>query len=73
MAQEDVEPGQQEDEKNESEKINPVFVRYRQNKDGTSLGVPDEWLQAPAGTLFNGTLARPVSRPFSGRMVEEVS
>lgn len=73
MAQEDVESGQQEDEKIEPETINPVFIRYRQNKDGTSLGVPDEWLQAPAGSFFNGTLAPPVSRPFGGRMVEEVS
>jgi Ino eighty subunit 2 len=70
---EDTESGQQEDEKKEPEKINPIFIRYKQNKDGTTLGVPDEWLQAPAGAFFNGKLAQPVSRPFSGRMVEEVS
>ncbi|KAF1966229.1 PAPA-1-domain-containing protein [Bimuria novae-zelandiae CBS 107.79] len=73
LAQEDTESGQPEDEKREVEKANPIFIRYKQNKNGTSLGVPEEWLQAPAGDLFKGKLARPISTPYSGRMVEEVS
>lgn len=70
-AQEVTEPGQ--DEEVEQEKANPLFVRYKQNAKGTTLAIPEEWLQAPAGNLFNGTLAKPASRPFGGRMVEEVS
>ena len=70
---EDVtELGLEEDDR-VAEKANPLFVRYRQTVKGTTLAIPEEWLQAPAGNLFSGTPARPVSQPYSGRMVEEVS
>jgi|TARA_R110002003_G_scaffold431_5_gene19660 Ino eighty subunit 2 len=62
----------QEDE-NDAERANPLFVRYVQNAKGTQLGVPDEWLQAPVGKFFAGDLAPKHSRPFEGRMVEEVA
>ncbi|KAF2829974.1 PAPA-1-domain-containing protein [Ophiobolus disseminans] len=64
------ESGQEEDD---VEKANPLFVRYIQNAKGTQLGVPDEWLQAPVGNFFAGELAPKVQRPFTGRMVVEVS
>lgn len=64
------ESGQEDDE---PERANPIFVRYVQNAKGTQLGVPDEWLQAPVGKFFAGDLAPKSQRPFSGRMVEEVS
>ncbi|KAL5116197.1 hypothetical protein ACEQ8H_005862 [Pleosporales sp. CAS-2024a] len=65
------ESGQEEEA--EQERANPLFVRYVQNAKGTQLGVPDEWLQAPVGSFFAGPLAPKIQRPFSGRMVEEVS
>lgn len=55
------------------ERADPLFVRYVQNPKGTQLGVPDEWLQAPVGSFFAGELGPKSQRPFSGRMVEEVS
>jgi Ino eighty subunit 2 len=57
----------------QGERANPLFVRYVQNAKGTQLGVPDEWLQAPVGKFFAGDLAPKAQRPFTGRMVEEVS
>ncbi|KAL6710740.1 hypothetical protein ACN47E_007797 [Coniothyrium glycines] len=66
-----TESGQEEEA--EHEKANPLFVRYVQNAKGTQLGVPAEWLQAPAGQVFTGNMAKPTPRPFGGRMVEEVA
>ncbi|KAJ4297737.1 hypothetical protein N0V90_005632 [Kalmusia sp. IMI 367209] len=71
VVQEVTEDGQEEEPG--SEKANPLFVRYKQNASGTTLAIPEEWLQAPVGSLFNGTLVKPSPKPFSGRMVEEVS
>jgi Ino eighty subunit 2 len=48
-------------------------VRYIQNAKGTKLAVPDEWLQAPVGTLFAGKTEPSNKTPWSGRMVEEVA
>lgn len=51
----------------ESQKANPVFVRWTSTKDGSRVGVPDEMLSGPAGRVFvQGGLGR-------GKMVEEVS
>ncbi|PVI03239.1 hypothetical protein DM02DRAFT_612456 [Periconia macrospinosa] len=69
-----TESGQEEEP--EVEKANPLFVRYRQTREGASLGVPEEWLDAPVGSLFAGKLEKPAAGsrpPFSGRMVEEVA
>lgn len=57
----------------DGDRANPLFVRYVQNSKGTQLGVPEEWLQAPVGSFFAGDLGSKSQRPFSGRMVEEVS
>ncbi|OSS50456.1 hypothetical protein B5807_04754 [Epicoccum nigrum] len=57
----------------EPERPDPLFVRYVQNAKGTKLAVPDEWLQAPVGTLFAGKTEPASKTPWSGRMVEEVS
>jgi Ino eighty subunit 2 len=70
-AAEAIGSGQEED--GDVERADPLFVRYVQNAKGTQLGVPDEWLQAPVGKFFAGDLAPKVQRPFTGRMVEEVS
>ncbi|KAI1499412.1 PAPA-1-like conserved region-domain-containing protein [Biscogniauxia marginata] len=51
----------------DSQKPNPVFVRWISNKDGNRVAVPDEWLTGPAGKVFiPGGLK-------NGKMVEEVS
>ncbi|KAI8934785.1 hypothetical protein NX059_008472 [Plenodomus lindquistii] len=60
-------------EDEEAERANPLFVRYVQNTKGTALAVPDEWLKAPIGSMLAGTTDKSVARPWSGRMVEEVS
>lgn len=52
----------------EAEKPNPTFVRWVSNKDGCRLGVPQEWLDGPAGSMLQGS----DSKPMSG-LVEEVS
>jgi Ino eighty subunit 2 len=67
------EPGENGDDDGETERANPLFIRYVQNAKGTQLGVPDEWLQAPAGKFFAGDLAPKNQKPFTGRMVEEVA
>ncbi|KAF2470568.1 uncharacterized protein BDR25DRAFT_261589 [Lindgomyces ingoldianus] len=55
------------------EKANPLYVRYTQNASGSLMAFPDQWLQTPAARDLAGKLNRAPSRPFSGRMVEEVS
>ena len=51
----------------DSNRANPVFVRWISNKTGNTIAVPDEMLQGPVGKVFvPGGLA-------SGKMVEEVS
>ncbi|XXG97550.1 hypothetical protein Hte_003855 [Hypoxylon texense] len=51
----------------DSQRANPLFVRWISNKDGSRAGVPDEMLSGPAGRVFvKGGLGR-------GKMVEEVS
>ncbi|KAI1495288.1 PAPA-1-like conserved region-domain-containing protein [Biscogniauxia mediterranea] len=51
----------------ESQKPNPVFVRWISTKDGSRVAVPDELLAGPAGKVFVPGGLR------SGKMVEEVS
>lgn len=67
-----TESGQEEEV--EVERANPLFVRYRQTREGVCLGVPEEWLGAPVGGVFAGKSGKSVGggRGFAGRMVEEV-
>jgi Ino eighty subunit 2 len=66
-----AESGQEEEP--EVEKAPPLYVRYTQNASGTTLAIPEEWLQAPVGSLFTGDIAPAAHRPYGRRMVEEVS
>ena len=66
----EITDGQDDDD---VERAHPLYVRYTQNAKGTTLAIPDEWLQAPAGTVLSGAPAPSTPRPFSGRMVEEVA
>ena len=52
------------EEETEPEKANPVYTRWVSNAGGCRLGVPREWLDGPAGTVFGGL--------SSGKMVEEI-
>ncbi|KAJ4358959.1 hypothetical protein N0V95_002575 [Ascochyta clinopodiicola] len=62
-----------QEEELDQERANPLFVRYIQNAKSTQIAVPDEWLQAPVGSVFAGTTAPASKTPWSGRMVEEVA
>lgn len=55
----------------ETQKANPLFVRWISNKDGNRIGVPKEWLEAPAGNMFVNSV-KP-SGGMGGRLIEEVS
>ncbi|KAF2762380.1 hypothetical protein EJ05DRAFT_483127 [Pseudovirgaria hyperparasitica] len=62
-----------EDLEPEPERAPALYTHYIQNADGVSLGVPHEWLDSPFGTTFANPVKAQSSRPFTGRMVEEVS
>ena len=62
-----------QDDEPEVEKASPLYVRYTQNVKGTSLALPEEWLQAPAGQFFAGATTKTALKGYSGRMVEEVA
>lgn len=54
-------------------KANPLFVRTVINAQGTRVGVPEEWLGAPVGRVFNGAMKGPGGLPsMNGRLVMEV-
>ena len=61
-------------EDGEEERADPLFVRYVQDKNGSRLGVPDEWMELNSniGEVFrsgwNGGRGG-----GGGRMVEEVA
>ena len=56
-----------EAEENEVERANPYFVRWVNNKDGSRIGVPDEWLGKKVGMVFG-----PPPRS-TGKLVEEIA
>lgn len=55
-----------EDEEIEVEKAHPLFVRWVNNRDGSRIGVPEEWLGKKVGRLFGPP------PPNSGKLVEEI-
>lgn len=67
----DITESGQEDEPEEP-KAPALWVRYTQTMQGPVMAIPDEWLQAPVGSVFAGKPAPASKRPWSGRMVEEV-
>ena len=57
----------------ESEKPSPLYTRWVNYAGGTVLSVPEEWLDTPAGRMFEGgTKADSIAPMAPGRMVEEV-
>lgn len=52
-------------------KPNPMFVRWVSTKEGNRIGVPEEWLGAPVGAVFGGSVK--AGGIGGGKMVEEVA
>ncbi|KAH8687374.1 PAPA-1-like conserved region-domain-containing protein [Tricladium varicosporioides] len=55
----------------ENQKPNPLFVRWVSNKDGNRIGVPEEWIEAPVGTIFQNSV-KPANG-MGGKLIEEVA
>jgi Ino eighty subunit 2 len=51
----------------EVERANPLFVRWVNNKDGSRVGVPNEWLGKKVGRIFGP------AHPSRGELVEETA
>jgi len=56
----------------EPQKPNPLFVRWVSTKDGNRIGVPEEWMEGPAGTLFQGGV-KAGGIDMGGKLIQEVS
>lgn len=63
----DMTPGAEDEEG--GPRANPLYSRWINNKDGSRVAVPDEWLESPVGNVFKSTA--PVSS--GGAMVQEVA
>ncbi|RAK96267.1 PAPA-1-like domain-containing protein [Aspergillus ibericus CBS 121593] len=63
-AAEAAEAASAEQEVQEYEKPDPTMVRWVSGRDGSRVGVPEEWLGIPAGRVFGGN--------GSGKLVQEV-
>jgi Ino eighty subunit 2 len=58
----------------ESQKPNPLFVRWVSNKDGNRIGVPEEWLESPVGAMFHGGVKRSSGAAgMGGKLIQVVS
>ncbi|TVY34029.1 hypothetical protein LOCC1_G008648 [Lachnellula occidentalis] len=51
-------------------KPKPQFVRWVSNKDGNRIGVPEEWVAAPIGSMFQNSVK---GVGMGGKLIEEVS
>ncbi|KAK4060251.1 uncharacterized protein Triagg1_10836 [Trichoderma aggressivum f. europaeum] len=52
----------------DSQKANPIFIRWVSNKSGNRVAVPEEIIEGPAGTVFGGK-----AQPSLGKPVVEVA
>lgn len=54
-------------------KPNPIFTRWISNKEGNSVSVPNEWLEAPVGEVFkNGIKQENKQGVLEGAVGQEV-
>lgn len=53
----------------EGYRAGPMFVRWVSNKDGNRIGVPDEWLEGPIGSVFTNS----VKPDMGGKLIREVA
>ena len=56
----------------EAQKPNPLFVRWISSKDGNRIGLPEEWIEAPVGTMFRHSV-KAAGSGLSGKLIEKVS
>ncbi|KAH8601702.1 PAPA-1-like conserved region-domain-containing protein [Bisporella sp. PMI_857] len=54
------------------QKADPIFVRWVSNKDGLRIGVPEEWLDGPIGSVFQGGIKQS-GGGTGGKLIQEVS
>lgn len=64
----DMTPGD-EDDPSSGPRANPLFSRWVNNKNGSIVAVPDEWLECPLGDVFGGAKVA----TGGSKMVEEVA
>lgn len=51
-----------------------AFVRFVSTVEGSRLLVPQEWVDAPVGDMFNNSVKPLKGVPsFSGKLIEEIS
>lgn len=62
----DMTPGAEDEEGRP--RANPLFSRWVNNKDGSRVAVPDEWLESPVGDVFKST-----GTTQGGALVQEVA
>lgn len=53
----------------EGYRANALFVRWVSNKDGNRIGVPDQWLEGPVGSVFTNS----VKHDMGGKLIQEVA
>ncbi|KAK0100559.1 hypothetical protein ONS95_007018 [Cadophora gregata] len=55
-------------------KPNAMFVRWVSTKEGNRIGVPEEWLDAPVGRVFDGSVKMGGGHGMGGgKLIEEVA
>lgn len=59
-----------EEDENGGPRANPLYSRWVNNKQGSIVAVPDEWLDSPLGDVFGGAVK---VASGGGKMVEEVA
>lgn len=62
-----------EEGEDEGPKAPAIYVRYIQTTEGSMLGVPEEWINAPFGPFLSDPTPAVSRTPWNGRMVEEVA
>ena len=67
----DITDVEMDDDDNPIENRPPAaFVRIVRSGDGVRIGVPQEWLQAPVGEIFDNAIKENPTPKYSGKMVE---
>lgn len=56
------------EQEQDSQKANPIFIRWVSNKSGNRVAVPEEIIEGPAGALFGDK-----TQPSLGKPVVEVA
>lgn len=60
-------------EEGEEERPDPLFVRWVHSREGSRIGVPEEWLEASVGEVFLRRGGGSAGGPSGRMMVEEVA